>query len=94
VAPGDLYGVFDRLRSRCQKYGLFWRIARCELAQALGKLDVDIVGRHLETGVTESIELIFDRSDNLGMIVAGITDSNASGQIYVSPAFNIPDFCV
>ncbi len=57
VRPGDLHGVLDCLGAGVEQRGLLGVVARGQLGERLGDLDVPLVGRDHETGVGEVGEL-------------------------------------
>ena len=44
--------------------------------------------------MAESFELLFNRVDNVGMIMAGIDNRNSGGEVNIAIAFDIPKFGV
>ncbi len=92
VAARNLDGVLHGLCARGQENRLLFARTGRQPVQALGQLDIDIVGRDLETGVAESLELALDRGNDLGMIMPGIADCDAHAHVDVAVALDVPDF--
>src|SRR5215471_16719056 len=69
---GDLNRVLNRFRAGGEEDGLVRALAGRETVQLLRERDIGLVGRHLETGVCEALELRLYRLHYLGMTVPGV----------------------
>lgn len=98
VAPGklprDLNRVLNGLGARCQEDGFLGRIARRDVVDACRECDIHVVGRDLETGVAETLQLGSDGGDDSGMIVARIANGDAGSKIDVTASLYIPELGV
>src|SRR5262249_60838937 len=94
VVARDLDGVLDRFRPGGEEDGLLGRGSRRECVQRLGERDVALVGRHLEAGVGQLLELARDRLLYLRMHVTGVEYRDAAGEVDEAAALNVPDLGV
>ena len=77
----DLDGVLDGLGAGVREHGLLRGIAGREVVQALGELDVGLVGRDVEAGVGVQLGLSLDRGDDLGRAVSDVQHGDAGREV-------------
>ena len=94
VEAGDLQRVLDRLRTRREEDGFLGACAGGERVECLGECDVTLVGRHLEAGVSQLLQLPRDRGTHPGMHVTGVEHGDAAGEVDVAAALDIPQLGV
>ncbi len=87
---GNLHRVLDRFRAGGHQQGLFREIARHFLVQGFAKLQIGFIGQHLKAGVRQLFQLRFHGADHLRMQMPGVQHRNASGEIKILPAFDVP----
>ena len=58
VGASDLHGILDRFRSGIQNQRLLRELARSQLIEPLGELDISLVWRHTETRMQVAIDLL------------------------------------
>ena len=62
-----------------------------EVVETLCQSHIALVHRHLETGVREALELLFDRLEDLGMTVADVEHADAADEVEIFLAVDIPE---
>ena len=87
---GDLDRVLDRLRAGGEKDRLLVPPDRGDLAQTLGEPQVGLVLDDLERRVGRSCELLLDRLHDAGVGVADVHHADASGEVDVALAADVP----
>ncbi len=79
--PRDLDGVLDRLGARVEERDPNVATDRREGAEALGELDVHLVGQHREVGVDEAGGLLLDRLNDPGSGMSDVEAAHAAREV-------------
>ncbi|MNB81552.1 hypothetical protein D3C75_283370 [compost metagenome] len=87
---GDFHRVLHRFGAGGHQQGLFREIARHFLVQDLAKLQIGLVGQHLEAGMRQFFQLLFYCTNHLRVQMSGVEHRDAPGKIEILPAFHIP----
>ncbi len=85
----NLHRVFDSFSTAVHEQSLLRKLARRDLVHALGKPNVFLVGRHLDTGVKKAIGLVFHRGDHRLATVSHIQATDAAGKIQIAVAVHV-----
>ena len=88
----NLDGVLDRLGAGGEKDRFLRRRDRRELIHPLGELDVRLVRRHAEAGVSEGVELSLHRGHHVRMAMTDIEHCDSAAEVDVAAAVGVPDF--
>ena len=91
VAARELDGVLDGLGARVEERGLGRARERRERDEALGVLDVDLVGDDREVGVEEARGLLLHRSDDARMRMADVEAADAAREVDEAVAVDVGD---
>src|SRR6266581_5668987 len=81
VTARDLDGVFGGLGAGVDQQGFLLKLSRREGVEFLTDCDVALVGKHIETGVQETVKLAAYGFDHGGGAVSSIEAANAAGKI-------------
>ena len=73
--------VLDGLGAGVREHRLLGRVAWRERVQAFGQLDVGLVGRDVETGVSVELELSLCCGDHLGRGVTDVQHRDPAGEV-------------
>jgi hypothetical protein len=87
----DLDRVLDRLGARVDEDRLRRGLARPELVELLGHVDVALVGADHEALVQVAVDLLVDRPHDRRVPVPEVLAGDAAGEVEVLPAFRVPD---
>ncbi len=94
VSPCNFYSIFNSFCASCKEDCLLrcrpWR----SRVEALGELHVNVVRHDLEAGVAEALQLCAHGRNDVGVIVSGIHDRDARGEVNIAIALDIPEFGV
>ncbi|MNG13188.1 hypothetical protein D3C84_968500 [compost metagenome] len=90
MGPGDLHRVFHRFGTRGEKCGFIGVLAADHFAQALGQVQVRLVGHDLEAGMGDLLQLGLHGRDDLGVIVADVQHTDAADEVQVALAVHVP----
>ena len=91
---GDLDRVFHRFGAGGHEDGFLREITRNDGVQTLGQTDVMFIGQHLMAGVREFRQLFGDRIHHLGVAMPGVDHCDASGEVDIAVALDVPNFGV
>src|SRR5262249_40367856 len=91
VGARNLNRVLDGLSTRVHKHGLLGKIARRNFVQALSESDVSLVGKYVEAGMQEAIELPANGFHHAGGAVPCVEASDAAGEIDHAIAIDVFD---
>ena len=89
--PGDLDGVLDGLGARVEEGGLVRAGDRALRHQALGQLDVGLVGHDGEVGVQEAVDLAVQRLGDGGIRVADVQAADPARPVEEGVAVDVGD---
>ena len=89
IGSRDFDRIFHRFGAAVDEQRFFRELAGSDFIHALGEADVSLVGRDLNTGVEEAVELIFDSGDDFVATVTHVETANASGEIEVAVAIDV-----
>ena len=88
----DLDRVLDRLRPGVDEdAALLAETARRELGEPAADLDVRLVGADHEALVEVPVDLLVDRRDGSGEVVAGVLAADAACEVDVAAPVDVPD---
>src|SRR5437879_1619411 len=89
IGASDLYGVLDSLRSAVDEEGFLGEPAGSDCVHALGQSNVSLIGRDLDAGVEEVVELSVNSFDVSFLAVTGVGAADASGKFNVAVAVHV-----
>ena len=91
VEARELDRVLDRLGAGVEEGAARRPADRDEGPEALGELDVALVGDDREVGVEEAVDLLGDRLDDARMIVADVRDPDSADEVDERIAIDVRD---
>ena len=91
VEPRELDRVLDRLGARVEERAARLAADRRQRAEPLGELDVALVRNDREVRVEEAVDLLGDRRDDAGMVVADVRHADAADEIDERVAVDVRD---
>ncbi|SSM11754.1 Uncharacterised protein [Klebsiella pneumoniae] len=77
---GDLHRVLHRFRPGGDQQGFLGEITGHLLIHLFAQRQIRLIGQHLEAGMRQLFQLVFDGGDNLRMQVAGIEHRDTAGK--------------
>ena len=89
VGAGDLDGILDCFGAAVDEESFLGKFSGRDFVHALGEADVAFVGRDLDAGVEEFVELAADGIDHRFLAMTGVGAADASGEIDVAVAVDI-----
>ena len=89
VGAGNLNSIFDGFSAAVDEQRLLGKLAGSDFIHALGQADVTFVGRDLDAGMEEFVELDADGVDYGLLAMAGVGAADASGEIDVAVAVDV-----
>src|SRR5208337_189982 len=94
VGTRDLDRVLYSFRATVDEQSFLGKLSRRYLVHALGKPDVAFVGRDLNAGVQEFVELAADGIDYSFLSMTSVGTANAAGKIDVAVAVDVFEPCI
>ncbi len=90
--PRDADGILDCFRAGGEEDRLGRARKGRQSVEALGELDIGLVGHDLERGVGEARHLLRRGGDDLGVAVTGIEHADATREVDETAAVLVPEF--
>ena len=87
----DLDGGLDRLGAGRHQDGLVRSLARRERIQFFAERDIGLVGRDLETGVGDLVELRAHGLEHVAIAMAGVEHGDSAREIDVAAPVAVPE---
>ena len=90
-SAGDLDAVLDCFCTGGEEDRACRALERRQRIQPLRQFDIGLVGEHLHAGMGEPAHLLGRGGDDLGVAVPGVQHRDATCEIDVAAAFDVPD---